>query len=347
MTRPRRLLKKLTLSLASLVVACVVAELVFRALEPGPFTLFDRNPYIDSPSDGHVRHAPGFQGRWDSTWYSIDSRGFRGEERAPRFTSDELRIACLGDSCTFGKGVLERDSWPRQLETRLRQDGRDAQVFNLGINGASGKVYRQTLSDCVDALRPNVVVVGYNINDFPNTIQAVDEKVYEDRKLRKIVPQGVRDAFGRLALYRKLRAVYYDTQKARDWAVAEDVARGAAKEALDSEVWEQQRGFLSDIRALAERHGGRVMVFLFPYESQVYLESYDDTPIRRLAEVCGGLDLPFVNLAEDFRTAARASTPPRQLFIAGDRYHPNAEGYGVVAQRVLEVLRERGWIRAL
>ncbi|MEM1451786.1 MAG: SGNH/GDSL hydrolase family protein [Planctomycetota bacterium] len=338
MPRLPRLAKRLGLSLGSLVVAVAATELVVRATEPGPYSLFDRNPYVDSEVDDHVRHRPDFVGRWDGTWYVTDRRGFRGPEREPTFAEDELRVACVGDSCTFGKGVLEEACWPRQLEARLREGGRNAVVFNLGINGGRGKVYRALLDEHADELKPNVIALGYNINDFPNTIKAVDERVYKDRSLRRLIPEGLRNAFGRLALYRKLRQVYYDARKERDWAAAEATARETADEPIDSAVWEKERGYLEAIGAHAERHGARVVVFLFPYESQVFLESYDATPIERLRELCGSLGMPFVDLATEFRAAARSTEPPTQLFLAGDRYHPNALGYGIVADRVLAAI---------
>ena len=150
MPRLPRLAKRLGLSLGSLVVAVAATELVVRATEPGPYSLFDRNPYVDSEVDDHVRHRPDFVGRWDGTWYVTDRRGFRGPEREPTFAEDELRVACVGDSCTFGKGVLEEACWPRQLEARLREGGRNAGVFNLGINGGRGKVYRALLDEHAD-----------------------------------------------------------------------------------------------------------------------------------------------------------------------------------------------------
>ncbi|MFT7169107.1 MAG: lysophospholipase L1-like esterase [Paracoccaceae bacterium] len=351
--RLKRLAKKLGISAAALVLAGFGAELVLRGMEAGPFSFFDRYPYVESKPDIHVRHKPGFVGRWDSTWYEIDERGFRGKTDPLTFAPDELRVVCLGDSCTFGKGVEDRDTWPRQLESRLTGivDGKVV-VFNLGLNGAHPRVYRQILEEHVDELKPNLILIGYNINDFPNTIRAVDEKVFDDRKLRKIVPQSVRDAFGRLALYRKARAVYYDTQKARDWKVSEKVAAQAAKDSEDgiavgasSQVWDLQREYLSGIRDMANAIGADVQVFLFPYESQVFLDTYDRTPIETLSKVCGELDMSFFDLTGRFRSVARKETPPRQLFIAGDRYHPNAEGYGVVADVVLEQLLSTGAVQ--
>ena len=49
-------------------------------------------------------------------------------------------------------------------------------------------------------------------------------------------------------------------------------------------------------------------------------------------------DPEFVDLATEFRAAARSTEPPTQLFLAGDRYHPNALGYGIVADRVLAAI---------
>ena len=339
----------------ALILAGLGAELVLRAMEPGPFSFVDRYPYVESKPDIHIRHKPGFVGRWDSTWYEIDERGFRGKTDPLTFAPEELRVVCLGDSCTFDKGVQDKDTWPRQLESSLKKAvGGKAVVLNLGLNGAHPRVYRQILEEHVDELKPNLILIGYNINDFPNTIRAVDRKVFNDRKLRTIVPQGVRDAFGRLALYRKARAVYYDTQKARDWKVSEKVAAQAADDSDDgvaggagSEVWDLQREYLSGIRDMAKEAGAEVQVFLFPYESQVFLDTYDRTPIETLSKVCGELGMSFFDLTGRFRSAARKTTPPRQLFIAGDRYHPNAEGYGVVAEAVLEQLLTTGAVKSL
>lgn len=340
--RLRPLLKKLGISLASLAVAAVVAELVARALEPGPFSFIDRSPYVDSAADKHYRHKPGFAGRWDSTWYEIDERGFRGPDREVTGADGEYRIACVGDSCTFGKGVAEEDSWPRQLEGLLRERAPGALSFNMGINGAHGRVYLEVLREQIEATRPQVVALGYNINDFPNSLRTADEKVFAERGLRRFLPQGLRDAMGRLALYRFARAAYYDMNLKKDLAASEASAAKAAAVPVDDAVWERERGYLTEIRDLADAHGAKVVVFLFPYESQVLLDDYDRGPIERLDQECEQLGLPFFDLAEEFRARARVDGMVKKLFIRGDRYHPNAEGYGIVAERLLAELDALG-----
>ncbi len=109
-------------------------------------------------------------------------------------------------------------------------------------------------------------------------------------------------------------------------------------------MWREQEGFLGDIVDAAHENGSHVAVFLFPYESQVYLDSYDSTPIELMRELCETLDVPFVDLADRFRAYAHETDPPRRLFVRGDRYHPTPEAYRIVAEAVVEVIRDRGWL---
>jgi lysophospholipase L1-like esterase len=348
MRAPKKLVKKLGISAASLLLLLVASELVLRALEPGPFSFFDSHPYRHHPDNALVaRHKPDFAGRWDGTWYGTNSQGFRGPELELDFGEDEFRVVCVGDSCTFGKAVKESESWPRQLETMMRAEANAdwrPVVANLGVNGYSGKTYELIFREEGVPLKPHLVALGYNLNDFPNVIEATDKAVFGQRGLRRAIPTGVRDWMGRFALYRQARATYYHLNRERDWKNAESFAAGTASQDLDSEVWRKQRAFLSAIKSQVDALDSKLAVFLFPYESQVYLDSFDTTPIDRLREICHQLDIPFVDLAAEFRARAREMDPAPSLFLRGDRYHPNAEGYRIVAESVLQVVRGHSWL---
>lgn len=78
-----------------------------------------------------------------------------------------IRVLALGDSCTFGFGVNDDDAWPAQLERRLNAnaDGRCFEVLNAGVPAYSSYQCLQYLRDEGLALKPNVVIAQFWIND--------------------------------------------------------------------------------------------------------------------------------------------------------------------------------------
>lgn len=344
----RSILKKLAISLASLIVVMCAAEIVARLAEPGPFSFFDSEPYEKVPKMGHV-HKPNFAGRWDGTWYGTDSHGLRGAEFKPAKTPDEYRVLAIGDSTTFGKSVKEADCWPRQLERMLDgalPAGKHALVANAGVNGYSARQYLQSILDRGPLVSPQLIAVGYCLNDFPNQTKAVDESIHLGKgNLRAAIPFNIREVLGRFALYRYLRATYYVMNRDRDFAQAEKMAgdvkgQGKLNPKRVADEIERLEGMASAAREL----NAQLCVFLLPYESQVYLENYDASAIDWLRGLCEQRGIPFVSMVDDFRARARSSSPPTPLFVRGDRYHPNPEGYGIVAARVLDLVRAKGWL---
>jgi lysophospholipase L1-like esterase len=343
-----RIARQLAASGLSLAALVIVAELAARAAEPGPMTLLDETPYLHHPSLHHV-HKRHFRGSWDGSWYETNVRGWRGAEVEPTFDASEFRVVALGDSCTFGKGVDEADCWPRQLERELAAalgPARKPIVANLGVNGYSGGDYVEVFFDQALAIRPHLVVIGYNLNDFPNVVAAVDRRVFQGQGgLRAEIPHDFREKIGQTALGRFLRATYYDWTRERDFARVERVARSVGSEQKTSpEALQRERDNLARIVRECEAIGAHVAMFLFPYESQVYLDSYARAPLEAARSIAEPLGIAFVEVAEPFRAAARATDPPRRLFLRGDRYHPDALGYSIVAACVLEATVQRGWI---
>ncbi|MBK8180143.1 MAG: SGNH/GDSL hydrolase family protein [Planctomycetes bacterium] len=343
----RSVLKKLAISLCTVVLLLCSAEVAARLAEPGPFSFFDRSPYTEV-GRGHI-HTPNFSGRWDGTWYGIESHGLRGPEWKPSMAATEYRVLAVGDSCTFGKGVDEPDCWPRQFEGLLGSNlppGHRALVANGGVNGYSARQYAQVIRELARVVRPNLIVVGYNLNDFPNQTKAVDETVHQSKgNLRSKIPFDLRKKLSRLALFRWLRATYYTMNRERDFAAAERMSSEVKRQGeLDAERTAKELGHLDTMVTEAKEQGAHLCVLLFPYESQVYLEKYDTAAIDWLREQCEARGIPFISMVGDFRTRAYSKNPPKKLFLRGDRYHPDPEGYGIVAQRVLDVVRDQGWL---
>ncbi|MEO6710109.1 MAG: SGNH/GDSL hydrolase family protein, partial [Planctomycetota bacterium] len=344
----RSLLKKIALSLASLILVGFAAEVIARLAEPGPFSFLDSEPYEKVPVMDHV-HKPNFDGRWDGTWYATDSLGLRGSELNPSFGPQEYRVLAIGDSCTFGKGVVEADCWPRQFEQLLAgalPPGTRALVANAGVNGYSAKQYLEVVRQRGAQVKPNLIVVGYSLNDFPNQTKALDENVHQGKgNLRAAIPYDLRNFLGRFAAFRWMRATYYVMNRKRDFDAAESMANAVKNQGKrNPDRVAREIAHLEGMASAAREMHAELCVFLFPYESQVYLEEYDTSAVDWLEGLCAERKIPFITLIDEFRVRARTATPPKQLFIRGDRYHPNPEGYGLVAAKVLETVRGLGWL---
>jgi lysophospholipase L1-like esterase len=336
------LARKLAISTLSLVIVFLASELIARWAEPGPMSLFDQRPYVKINESVH-EHKPNFVGRWDGTWYEINSKGMRGPEYEPEYTDEEYRVVAIGDSCTFGKGVLEEDTWPRQLERLLQAEMPDRKVMvaNLGVNGYASTHYRRMFMKKGLREQPHLVVIGFNINDFPNITARVDKEVFQGKKsLRSRIPGPIREGLGGTAIFRWLRSTWYHMNREKDWAAMERVAAQAVKGLGPESTGESQR-VVRDVLEAAQDSGAEVGVFLFPYESMVYLDSYNDSPGKRLERIVERFDIPVVGVSGRFREEVRKTDPPVQLFLRGDRYHPNAKGYTIVAEALVEELLHR------
>ena len=62
----------------------VIAELVARAAEPGPFRWYDISPYEKVTNLPHV-HRRNARVQWDGSSYEVDSHGWRGPEFTPDY----------------------------------------------------------------------------------------------------------------------------------------------------------------------------------------------------------------------------------------------------------------------
>src|SRR5882762_749348 len=79
----------------------------------------------------------------------------------------EVRIVALGDSGIRGKGVLESQAYPAQLEAALRARGHQATVTKQGINGDTTAGVLARLDSAVPP-GTNIVILKIGVNDLVN-----------------------------------------------------------------------------------------------------------------------------------------------------------------------------------
>lgn len=98
---------------------------------------------------------------------ALNDEGFRSAPFTAAKRAGVPRIACIGDSWTFGMNVDQDQTYPARLAALLKDASSPAppEVMNFGVLGYSSYQGLQLLKSRVLALKPDVLVIGFAMND--------------------------------------------------------------------------------------------------------------------------------------------------------------------------------------
>ncbi|MEF2553563.1 arylesterase [Aurantimonas sp. A2-1-M11] len=98
------------------------------------------------------------------SWLMLPAAALAQQPATAPAAGETLQIVAFGDSLSAGYGVNPGESFPEQLQTALRETGRDVAVANAGVSGdtTSGGLARLEWSVPQDA---DLVIVELGAND--------------------------------------------------------------------------------------------------------------------------------------------------------------------------------------
>jgi len=134
---------------------------------------------------------------------SLNRQGFRGKDFEKAKPAGLIRIACLGDSVTFG---IPGYTYPDMLKQILNrnQPGEKFQVYNFGVPGYSSWQGKRLLGQVISEYHPEVIVIFYGWNDHWLARGFSDH----EQKVKKDVPLILlRDELSGLRVYQLLNKV--------------------------------------------------------------------------------------------------------------------------------------------
>ncbi len=79
-------------------------------------------------------------------------------------SEEEYTIIAFGDSLTAGYGLPLYESYPAQLEDKLKAEGLNVKVINAGVSGETTKGNNER-ANFVKEQKPNMVILGIGGND--------------------------------------------------------------------------------------------------------------------------------------------------------------------------------------
>ncbi|MCH7950250.1 MAG: SGNH/GDSL hydrolase family protein [Candidatus Dadabacteria bacterium] len=159
-------LKKIALLTLSLIVSLILLELGLRFVVPHLINL----AYTNTIYDDKLGH------RINKSLYGIDENGFRN----PKIL-EQVDIAVLGDSHTYGVNASLENSWPQQLAKMA-----NSSVYNFGVNGYGGLQYDYLMEEAIN-LRPKHIIIGlYLANDLYDVCKLINKLRYWQVRLKEL-----------------------------------------------------------------------------------------------------------------------------------------------------------------
>lgn len=227
------------------------------------------------------------------------------------------RVMVLGDSFAYGFGLTEEQTFCARLADRLRGK---VEIANAAVSGQQIQDFRAQFERLADAVKPDVVVVTFVINDLDDS-QLLDPSGYTRWPQIEELPDGYFTATGNLQRMAELSGLHGD-------AFAEFLGKHAGGDHFLAfglgpharSRWDRYASELARIRDGAEKRGAKTVLFSFaPPQSGIHAP---------LLGVASKLGIPLVTLSETMNLAEK------RYRLTWDP-HPSAAANAVFADRLL------------
>jgi hypothetical protein len=324
--------------------------------------------FYSTDREGFRRNIPnrtGYERLWNGQGraeFRINSLGLRGPELAVEKPAGTFRILFLGDSITLGGRLPEDDVWVTRAAKAL---GPRYEAANAGASDVGLVEEERTLRESGLAIRPDLVVLGWYLNDARPPFGFPDEIVFKHPAIRWFNRQAwlrkshlagfLYESAREAVVERQLRVMDASNQRfqwtadymAGRWADDPAAFAGLVRKARYDwgDAWEERSldwmaGKIVALRDLAARRGAGFAVVMLPVHAQVYAgftSPLIDRPQRLLGERLRQAGIPRLDLLPHLRAYVRRH-PGEKIFY--DQCHYTPDGNGVVADAVLRFLRK-------
>lgn len=259
---------------------------------------------------------PGLDMKFGHRTVRTNRQGMRSDvDYTEEKPADTVRIVGLGDSGMFGWGVEQGEEYMAVLERLLneRQDGRRYEVLNLGVPGYNTQLEVESLFHKGLKFNPDVVVLGWCINDFQLPFFILEREDFTRRDisfLHTLIFK--RSHMADLVAGRRVRSMReFDEEKVED-SLRAGGGEGAARDALIR------------LKRASETYHFKLLV-IGPLKKEI---------LAILLE----LDIPFMNIYE--RIPRDAYPSEYSIYFM----HPRPEGHAVIAETLAKELEALGYL---
>ena len=269
--------------------------------------------------------TPGADRVIDGVRFKVNSQGLRGPDYAVEKDKDIVRIAVIGDSITWGETSFD-ETYPKLLEEELEKNtnAKNVEVINFGIAGTGTKNHLSILRERVLKYEPDIVLLGYCLNDLMNDVNQ-----------SQLSP----------VMFAALQHSYFLSFLASRASVAARIIRAKSGIMTSDKYYSKSIGFfeagfsrkilkdnLYEMKELTKANGAEFILLIFPF-SQQFAKEASFKPQEVLAEICNKNKIVFFNTLNGLK-----KYDPNKLYLEDDPVHFSAFGNQINAKNIAEFL---------
>jgi lysophospholipase L1-like esterase len=158
----KKILKNSLALFIGIVIAFTIAEVVLRIYNPLPSRFRGDKIQLKTNVKKRIVIEPKIEGLDSVINYSVNSLGFRGEEKP---VNPLYSIITVGGSTTECSLLDDKKTWTAKLGSKLKEKQPNIWINNAGLDGATTYGHNILLDDYILKLKPNMVLFLIGVND--------------------------------------------------------------------------------------------------------------------------------------------------------------------------------------
>ena len=258
----------------------------------------------------------------------INSLGMRNQEISTNKPPVTFRIVALGDSTTEGWGVHFEETYPKLLEKALNANPPSArwskyEVINTGIGNYNTAQEVASLKDRWLALNPDLVTIGWYINDAEPTPKPRE-------------PWLAVHSYGYVWFTANFGALLRNIGANKNYSQYYESLYDPSQLG-----WPKCQAAFADLAKTCRERNIPVKVLLIP-ELHSLSGNYEFKRINDLIRQIGATNgMEVVDLIDAFP----ADGDPKRFWASPEDAHPNDRANEMMAAKIEATLRAEGWIK--
>jgi len=267
--------------------------------------------------------------KFNKKYIHLNEEGFRDNDYPLVKEQNTFRIVGIGDSFTYGSGVKDMNHlYLKQLETMLNEETDEYDVMNFGKPGINTKDEIEILKQHALKYEPDMIVVGYVLNDFTDV----------EKKIKCKTQQHTLPFFG--FWLRNFSYLYYFLETRINKIIERINIECAYGEYLDH-IFQSEKNKeynfkqFEELSQLSKENDAELIVIIFPMIHDI--QNYNFNEAHNFVKEAGAkYGFKVIDLLPEYQKYEED-----KLIVSVYDNHPNELGHEIAARAIYSEIKDK------